>query len=224
VCAAGGIAAALAHRERTGEATEIDVSLFGVGMWIMAQSIGAAPLGLSPMASSRHEPMNPIANQYRTKDDRWIQLMMLQADRWWPDLCRRLGRPDLIEDERFVDAEARRRNTKACIDVLDEVFATRTLAEWRERLADAEGVWDALQSPAEVAQDEQALVNGYFPEIEHWDGTKYRAVASPVQFGGEPVGELRPSPYHGQHTEEVMLELGFDWDEIAALKESEAVI
>lgn len=224
LAAAGGIAAAIAHRERTGEATEVDVSLFGVGMWIMAQSISAAPMGLSPLPSTRERPFNPIANQYRTKDDRWIQLMMLQSDRCWPDLCRHLGRDDLIEDPRFADAAGRQANVAECIAVLDEIFASRTLDEWRVALAGVEGVWDALQTPGEVASDPQALENGYFPEIEYWDGQSYRVVASPVQFGGELLADLRPGPDAGQHTEEVLMELGLDWDRIAELKQSGAVM
>jgi crotonobetainyl-CoA:carnitine CoA-transferase CaiB-like acyl-CoA transferase len=221
-CAAG-IAGALFHRERTGEAVEVDVSLYGVGMWIMSQSITAAPMGLSPMAASREEPLNALVNPYRTRDGRWIQLVMLQSDRCWPDLCRRADRPELIDDPRFSSAQARVENVSECIRTLDEVFATKTLDEWREALEGAEGVWDAVTSPLEVSEDSQALINGYLPEVEHWNGERYRVVATPVQFGGEHLGAVSPSPEHAQHTEEVLLELGCSWDDIVSLKDDGAI-
>jgi formyl-CoA transferase len=150
--------------------------------------------------------------------------MMLQSDRYWPDLCTHLGREDLITDPRFANAESRLKNVSACIAELDGIFASKTLDEWRAVLDSVEGVWDAVQSPAEVAADAQAIENGYFPEIEHWDGQLYRAVASPVQFGQEVLSELRPGPDAGQHTEEVLLELGIGWDRIAELKNSKAIM
>jgi crotonobetainyl-CoA:carnitine CoA-transferase CaiB-like acyl-CoA transferase len=101
---AGGIAAALFRRERSGEPSVVDVSLLGTAMWIMAPDIIATKLLNGPMPQfTRADAPNPIVNSYRSKDGRWLFLNMLQPDRFWLDLCRRLGRPELIDDERFKD-------------------------------------------------------------------------------------------------------------------------
>ena len=220
---AGAVAAALYHRERTGEATEVDVSLYQVGMWMQAQAITAAPLGLGGPPMSRSRPMNPLVNPYRTRDGRWVWLCFLQPDRWWADFCRHLDREDLIADPRFCDREARQANRPECVAMLDEIFATRTLAEWCVALEDAEGVWAPVASAEEIAVDPQVHANDYFPEALAADGTTFRVVAAPMQFGGRGVGRLRGLPDAGAQTEEVLLELGFGWEEIVALKDRRAV-
>ena len=220
---AGGVAAALFHRERTGEPVVVDVSLLGTAMWIMAPDIIASKLlGIELPVSDRTQPPNPIVNSYRTKDGRWLFLNMLQPDRYWPDLCRRLGRPDLIADPRFADGRARFAHRADCVRELDVIFATRTLAEWRSALAEAEGVWAPMQTARELGEDPQAVANDYLPEVERGDGTHFTLVASPVQFD-EAAPALRPAPELGQHTEEVLLALGLSWEEIAAAKEAGAV-
>ncbi len=220
---AGGVAAALFHRERTGEPSLVDVSLLGTAMWIMAPDIIASRLlGIDLPVSDRTRPPNPIVNSYRTKDGRWLFLNMLQPDRYWPDLCRRLGRPDLIADARFADGRARFEHRAECVRELDAVFAARTLAEWRAALADAEGVWAPMQTARELPEDPQAIANGYLPEVDRGDGTRFALVASPVQFD-ETGATLRPAPDLGQHTEEVLLELGLSWEEIGSAKEAGAI-
>jgi crotonobetainyl-CoA:carnitine CoA-transferase CaiB-like acyl-CoA transferase len=217
--AAGGIAAALFHRERTGEAPVVDVSLFGTAMWVLAPDIVMSKLTDEGMPKMhRREAPNPIVNSYQTKDERWIFLSMLQPDRYWPDFCRHLGREDLITDERFKDGLSRYQNRAACVAELDAVFATRTLAEWRPVLQDVEGVWAPMQSAREVHDDPQALANGYLPEVEH-DGKRFTLVANPVQFDGVSP-EITAAPEMGQHTEDVLLSIGLTWDDLAALKES----
>lgn len=219
----GGIAAALYHRERTGEARIVDVSLLGTAMWVLAPDIMMAKLVTGEMPRfDRTSSPNPIVNSYRTKDGRWLFLNMLQPDRYWPDLCRRIGRPDLIEDERFRDGMARFQNREACVAELDRTFASRTLEEWKRALDDAEGVWAPMQSAAELYEDPAAVENGYLPEVEAADGTRFQMVAAPVQFD-ETSPALRPAPAHAQHTEEVLLELGLTWEEIAAHKEKGAI-
>jgi crotonobetainyl-CoA:carnitine CoA-transferase CaiB-like acyl-CoA transferase len=220
---AGGIAAALFRRERTGEPAIVDVSLLGTATWIMAPDVIASTLlGFDLPSGDRSQPPNPIVNSYRTKDGRWLFLNMLQPDRFWPDLCRRIGRDDLIGDPRFADGRARFEHRAECVRTLDAVFAARTLEEWRTALADAEGVWAPMQTARELPSDPQAEANGYIRQVEGASGTRFPLVASPVQFDERPP-DLRPAPELGQHTEEVLLALGVDWDELAACKEAGAV-
>jgi crotonobetainyl-CoA:carnitine CoA-transferase CaiB-like acyl-CoA transferase len=215
-----GVSASLFHRERTGEAQEVDVSLLQVGMWLMAQSIAAAPLGLEPLPAraNRHNPWNPLVNPYRTSDGRWLMLTLLTPDPYWPDLCVHLGRMDLIDDPRFSDIDVRQEHAAELVKLLDEVFATKSLEEWRVALDSMTGPWAPALSAAELGTDEQVRANDYFPEVEGHDGTRFRTVASPVQFGGRGVGRLDPMPECGQHTEEVLLARGYDWEALGRLK------
>ncbi len=223
---AGGITGALLRRERTGVAPVVDVSLLGTAMWVLAPDIVASRLvdperWMPPYDRGTH--FNPLANAYRTQDGRWIMLVMLQAQRYWPDLCRHVGRPDLIDDPRFASDALRFENRAACIAELDRAFSARTLAQWRERLATLEGAWAAMQTPDEIHDDPQAIANGYLAQVDGGDKGSFRLVASPVQFDETPP-RLRPSPEMGQHTEEVLLELGLCWEEIAAHKGSGAIV
>jgi len=220
---AGGIAAALFRRERTGIASVVDVSLLGTAMWVLAPDIVATKLTGGDLPSfDRTGAPNPIVNSYRTADGRWLFLNMLQPDRYWADLCRHLERPDLVSDPRFADGMARFQNKEACVRELEAVFAARTLDEWRARLATVEGVWAPMQSARELASDPQALANGYLQEVEGKDGKTFSLVASPVQFDERP-STPKPAPDMGEHTEEILLSLGLDWERIAALKADGAI-
>src|SRR5262245_53511875 len=213
---AGGIAAALFRRERTGEPSVVDVSLLGTAMWILAPDIVLAKFTDQEMPLfERTQAPNPIVNSYKTRDGRWIFLNMLQPDRFWADLCRHLDRPDLVTDPRYESGMARFQNREACVAELDVIFGSRTLAECRERLETVEGVWAPMQTAKEVGQDRQALANGYLTDVDRGDGTAFTLVASPVQFD-ETTPSLRPGPDLGQHTEEVLLDRGYTWEELAA--------
>jgi crotonobetainyl-CoA:carnitine CoA-transferase CaiB-like acyl-CoA transferase len=221
---AGGIAAALLQRERTGVAPVIDVSLLGLAMWMLSPDIVASGLyGGDPMPKfDHHTSPNPLVGYYRTKDDRFVTLMLLQSDRFWPELCEHVGRPELIADERFADGAARFTNQRELVAVLDEVFASRTLEEWKQALAGMKGVWAPVQRPAELVDDVQVQANGYLSRVTN-GSDDFDLVASPVQMDEAAVA-LGPAPEHGQHTEEILLELGLDWDEIARGKASGAIL
>jgi len=222
---AGGISAALFQRERTGTPSVVDNSLLANGMWAGSATIMASDLfGMDQMpAMVRGAIPNPLVGYYRCGDGRFLILMMLQADRWWPDLAQRIGHPELLEDPRFVDGRARAEHKEECVAVLDEIFATRPLAEWREALADADGVWAAVQTPGELLTDPQAHANGYLRPVETSAGSSFTMVPSPLQFDETPP-DLTRAPDHGEHTDEVLAELGINGERLMELKISGAVL
>jgi crotonobetainyl-CoA:carnitine CoA-transferase CaiB-like acyl-CoA transferase len=222
---AGGIAAALFRRERHGVPSVVDASLLSCAMWTLSPDIVSSKLfGIPklPRGDRRHAP-NPLVGTYKTGDGRFINLTMLESDRYWPDLCQRIGRPELIDDPRFATAALRHTNGPACVGLLDDAFAERTLAEWKHALADALGVWAVCQEPLELHDDAQALENGYLVEVATDEGTSFSLVANPVQFDETPP-VLTRAPAHGEHTETILLELGMEWAAIVALKETGAVL
>jgi crotonobetainyl-CoA:carnitine CoA-transferase CaiB-like acyl-CoA transferase len=220
VALSGAIAMALFRRERTGTPSVVDASLLHTAMWPLSPDIAMAPkLGEMPLPRDRHEPGNPTTNWYRTKDGRWLYLVHLQSDRYWPDLCRALNAEHLITDPRFKDMFSRQRHQRECVAALDDIFAQRTLEEWTPVLNRTEGVWAPVQSPIELYDDPQVCANGWLTAI---DGGM-AVVAPPFQFDERLPEPAAAAPEAGQHTEEILLELGLDWDAIIAAKESGAV-
>jgi crotonobetainyl-CoA:carnitine CoA-transferase CaiB-like acyl-CoA transferase len=219
-----GVAGALLKRARTGTGSVVDVSLLATAMWTLSSDILAALGGDEPKASSGRGPLiNPVVGMYRTEDGRHIQLVFLEADRYWPDFCRIIGRPDLVDDPRFATLQARGQNAEACVAELDSEFAKRTFAEWKEVLGQLDAPWAPVQSVSELLEDPQVAANGYVGDVVVDGEPLYRLPAVPVQFDGQPP-PLRRAPEHGEDTEAVLVELGYDWDEIIGLKEAEVIL
>jgi len=220
---AGAVAAALYHRERTGEGQELHLSLFHAGMWMMATDVETCLVtGLGPAPSGRAVP-NPLWNHYKAKDGKWFHLVMLQADRFWARFCEAIERPDLLNDERYANVVVRAGNSLELIAVLDEIFATKTLGEWGALFDRFDLVWGPVQSIAEVIRDPQARALGAFATVPHRSGEEIEVLRSPIEFGTTPSSIRRAAPELGEHTEEVLLEHGYTWDDIAALKENGAI-
>lgn len=227
---AGGVAGALLRRERTGKGAVVDVSLMGTAMWSMQMAIvGAAVMGATPPEddTSKAPPpaqlvLNPLVNSYRTRDGRWIALCMLQLDRYWKGVLEVIGRPDLIEDPRFADG-AVHQNHQALVEVLEEAFASRTLAEWRELLAQQDGQWDVVQHISEIPDDPQARANGFVQTVTYPGGHELPLVASPVQFDRQ-APTLRPAPEFAADTDDLLKDLGLDDEAIIEAKLSGGVI
>jgi len=165
---------------------------------------------------------NPLVGTYPTKDGRFIALILLQADRFWPDLCAHLERPDLLDDPRFKDGAARYEHRRECIQVLRDVFRTRTYDEWRDRLQTLQGVWAPLQTPLELHDDPQVVANGYLEQITTSSGADFTLPANPVQFDETPP-TLRKGPEHAQDTETFLLDFGLAWERIEELKAKGAI-
>jgi crotonobetainyl-CoA:carnitine CoA-transferase CaiB-like acyl-CoA transferase len=214
-----GIASALYQREKTGEASVVDVSLLSSAMWVASSDI-VYSLALGSDFSRRERPAtNPIGTHYATSDGRWIMLSMLESQRWWAPLCRAIGHEELIDDPRFADSSARSENSEACRALLTDVFGAAPLSEWRARLSSLVAPWEAVADSAEAGEDPQALVNGYVAAVDHPSGETLRVVRAPVTFDARPA-ELGVAPEFGQHTEEILLELGRSWSDITCMKES----
>jgi crotonobetainyl-CoA:carnitine CoA-transferase CaiB-like acyl-CoA transferase len=222
---AGAIAAALLKRERTGEASVVDVSLLATAMWQISPMIIASKLfGFSKIPQGdRTKSPNPGVGTYRTADDRYIALILLQSDKHWDDFVERLGVSDMATDPKFCDSAARSQNGPECIARLDEAFGAHPLEYWKERLETFEGVWAPFQTLDELYDDVQVQANGYLPTMTAGNGQEVQLVASPAQFDEQAITVER-APEHGEHTELVLMDLGYDWDQIAAMKESGAVL
>jgi crotonobetainyl-CoA:carnitine CoA-transferase CaiB-like acyl-CoA transferase len=216
---AGGIMGALFHRERTGEATTVDVSLLGVGLWAMGQAVALSLVLNVPWAPPPEERLlsNPLSRNYATKDGNTLAFTCLQAGRYWPSMCETVGRPDLVTDPRFEDHAAIMANSVAAIAILTEVFASATLDEWLERLDSFSGQWAVVQDTLQAAADPQTVANGYLQECHTAGGTPFRLVAAPVQFDGEPAAPTR-APEFNEHGDSILADLGLDPEAIIDLK------
>jgi crotonobetainyl-CoA:carnitine CoA-transferase CaiB-like acyl-CoA transferase len=216
---AGGIMGALFHRERTGEATTVDISLLGTGMWAMGQAIALSLVLNVPWTAPPAEKTmaNPLSANYQTKDGRVVSLCCLQAGKYWPQLCEVIGRPDLATDPRFANHAALLANNLDVVKILRQEFAEHTLDEWRAMLASFNGQWAAVQDTLEAAADPQTVANGYVQECHTASGTPFSLVAAPVQFDEEPAVPRR-SPEFNEHGDTILGELGLEWDTIVDLK------
>jgi crotonobetainyl-CoA:carnitine CoA-transferase CaiB-like acyl-CoA transferase len=206
-----GILGALWQRERTGDGQVVETSLLRTGIYCLGWDLGIQ-LRLGKLASTlpRTEQSNPMINVYQAADDRWFWLLGVEADRMWPKLVRALDRAGWADDERYSSARNRRHNAKDLVAELDALFATRTRDEWTA-VFDAHDVWWApVNTPEDVVADPQAIAAGAFVDVPGGDGSSaHRAVASPVRFAAEEDARPRgPVPALGEHTDEVLRELG----------------
>ena len=152
-----------------------------------------------------------------------MMLVMLVSDMYWPRVCRAIGRQDMEKDPRFASFAARYQNREDLVALLDELFAQRTLEDWA-RLLDAEGcIWAPAQTMAEVVADPQCQARGAFAKIQHPQVGEMPVVDTPVKFSGSQAGARGPAPELGQHTEEVLLEAGYNWDEIVHLRDAAVI-
>ena len=221
---AGAISAALLGRERSGRGREVNISLYSMGLWMNASDLTVGLMtGRSPVSEPRTDRVNPIWSSYRCADDRWIYFVMIQSDRFWEDFCRALAQPQWLNDARFKDSSARAENCSALTAEIDRVVARKTSGEWAPIFDQHELIWAPVRTDAEVLEDPQAHAIGAFADVEHPQIPGCRVVNSPVEFGNADPRAHRGAPELGQHTEEVALEAGLSWEEIARLKESGAL-
>jgi CoA:oxalate CoA-transferase len=222
-----GILAALVARDRNGIGQQVEVSLLGSGIHLQAYNLNTALLrGKQIPRPSRRSLKNPMANHFECADGEWLLLSEPQADRFWPAFCNALGIQHLEKDEKYSDAARRRANFRELLVIIEGVFKTKPRKEWVQILDEkGEGIaYSPVLRPTDLANDEQALKNGYITEIDHPTIGKIKMVGNPVSFTETPVTVDGSAPCFGQHTEEVLMDVcGYDWDKIQQLKDEEVI-
>ena len=218
---AGGIAAALFQRERTGEPSVVDVSLLGSGLWAMGHTVAlTSHLGerlIQQPPGVHGSPINPLVGVYATADERYISFVMMQPTKFWADVCQQMELDDYIDDPRFATAQSFAEHTPAAVEILRAAMAKRTLPEWSERFATLAGPWAPVQDTLQAAADAQIRANEYIVQAGELE-----LVANPVQFD-VAAPATGPAPGFAEQTDEILVELGLDWDRIIELKTVGAV-
>jgi crotonobetainyl-CoA:carnitine CoA-transferase CaiB-like acyl-CoA transferase len=214
-----GILAAMRVRDATGRGHYVDVSLLQTGLHVLGNDIANALVARQPTPRhDRRAPLNPLWNSYPVADGRWLLLVMIDPDRYWPKLCKAIECPELVEDSRFADGFARAANSSELVQELEAVFAQHTLETWKPRLDAAGLIWAPVLRTDEAVNDPQSRAMGYFPELEHESAGRFESVAPPFRIDGVRVGARCAAPQLDADAAEILGEAGLDPGEIEKLR------
>ena len=218
------ILAAVHERHSTGRGRLVETSLLRTGVYSIGSDM-AIQLRFGKLASTRPrtQAVQPLANFFKTGDGRWICLLVRTGGKDWPQIAAAVGRPDLVENPLFATSRDRRHNAPALVEILDAAFAAFSYEEMAARLDEYDITWAPYQTPGELSRDPQADAAGCFVQTPDGNGGSFRAPASPARFGGYDDTPKSGPPSLGQHTDEVLAELGYSADAIAALRAARAV-
>jgi formyl-CoA transferase len=216
------IVTALYRRERTGKGSYVTTSLLAAGVWSCGVFVQAALCDATffPL-HDRLNPPNAILNVYRASDDTWF-LIVLTPDKW-PALAKGIDRPDLLTDERFADPAKQAANAAALTAILDELFASQPMSHWQDVFDQGHLTYGIVHAPSEVVKDPQLEANGIVVPLEGAGGNLKRTIGSPIQVHGVAKVAAKRAPEIGEHSEEILKELGFDTNEIDGLLTSGAI-
>jgi crotonobetainyl-CoA:carnitine CoA-transferase CaiB-like acyl-CoA transferase len=224
LCLALGILAALQARERIGRGQMVDTSLFGSTITLATFPVThALAFGTNLVRGTRTEARNPFYNWYKCADGQWLHLLMLQAERYWPTFCQVAGMKELEKDPRFENLRAMIEHRGELVPILDRIFGTKPREEWIRIFAEQDLPCAPIKNFLELGDDPQALANDYIVEFDHPTYGREKVVGLPYKFSETAATLSRPCPELGQHTEEVLLELGYKWEDIARLKQAEVI-
>jgi crotonobetainyl-CoA:carnitine CoA-transferase CaiB-like acyl-CoA transferase len=194
-------------------------------MWVLSADVVVSQTQTPEQMSYTGDPLRqPLRYPYRTRDGRFIQLMFLDPDRYWEPLCRLVGREDLLQDARFDTSAGRIEYGPALVEQLQATIGARDWADWRPSFEAWDSPWELVRTIHEVALDTQAEANGYTFEVEVTDGSKVMLASGPVGFNGHHAPAYpRRAPLLGEHSDEILGDIGVSGEELAGLRARSAV-
>jgi len=226
IMTAYGILTGLVARERLGVGQRVDVSHLGSLIALQGLGIGMELYtGQAVPRQSRKKSANSLWNYYPCEDGKWFMLAGLHSERYWPLVCKALGIEHLEKNPKFENMEKRTENCEELTTIIEKVFATKPGQEWITVFRETGDVPCTLvQTITEVINDPQSLANEYIIRSHHEILGPVKVVGNPVQLSETP-GEVRcEAPEFGQHTEEVLIEVGgYTWEEISRLRDEEVI-
>lgn len=217
IALAYGIAGALFKRAMTGEPSVVENSLLATACWVLSGDLTQVQL---PQYEThpQHRPIMPLMQIYETRDGRQVQLMVLQPQSRWAAVCRMLGQDALIDDPRFATNQARTANGAELVALFQAEFSRKDYADWRPLLEAIDIPWEPVNSIADVLDDPQVHVNGMMRKLPVGD-RDVDIVAGPTAFDGVTILDgVRPSPELGNHTDDLLHELGYTAEAVADLR------
>lgn len=217
-----GIVSALLARDRTGKPQKVEGSLVGGGLWLAHLNLQHALFKNAELSPTDHS-QEPLLSCYQCADQRWIFIAAMTGE-LWAELFRGLELPELVQDERFANAEIRWQNRADMAKILIGRFASKPSDYWLKSFATQPNlIFERVQRPTDIANDPQLLANNYLVEIDDAKLGRNKRIAFPLHINGKPAGRVAPSPGHGEHTAKVLGSLlGMSAAEIEALKKDGA--
>ena len=219
-----GVLAAILERQRTGKGRRVTASLLNMGLWVIGADVQEALASGRPLyRRSRVEAVDPLINTYRASDGKWFLMVMPDSDSNWAKLCKAIGHPELIDDPRFATIDGRQSRAPEAIAVLDGIFGEKPIADWVPILDANDVIYAPVREMLDALKDPQVELNDMLRTIEHPQYGPYKILNTPVHLEDTDIGPKSAAPELGQHTEEVLLELGYSWDDITGLQDSGAI-
>jgi crotonobetainyl-CoA:carnitine CoA-transferase CaiB-like acyl-CoA transferase len=219
------IGMALYERERSGKGQRIDCSLLHTGMWVIGCDVMAALKTQEPVERvSRKDVGNPLFNFYQTADSKWLQLVMIESERFWDGFCQALGVEEVATDPKFDSHVHRVQHSEELVEIIENRFASESFEHWAVTLDEQRCIWAPIQSLDQVVDHPQVHANGYTTTMTHPEEGDFEILTPPIKYARTPVKPTTTAPELGEHTETTLLELGYTWDDVVMLKEQEAII
>jgi Predicted acyl-CoA transferases/carnitine dehydratase len=220
---AAGLCAALFNKTKTGKGQKIMVSLLGQAIWNNSSPFIATQFG-DEYPKTRTQPSMPFINSFKSKDGKWIFISVLEHDRYYNTVCKMVGRDDLVDDPRYATTLAAKAHSEEITKIFDKEFAKFTMDELVNLLKNNDIAHERIRGTHELLTDPQALENNYVYEVTHANGTKTFAAANPVKFGNIELNRTCDAPVIGEHSSEILSNLGYSTAEIKSLLDNKVVI